>query len=125
MRPGVATTSSTPSFKALTCLLYSTPPYMATELNGRYLPSFSASSATWVASSLVGTITRALGFPVVLGPAASSLVKMVRRKTAVFPDPVCDCAMTSLPAMHSGKACSCMGVHCTKPASCIPFRMSG
>ena len=49
-------------------------------------------------------------------------MKIVIRKAAVFPVPVCAWPATSRPASASGSTCSWMGVQCVKPAARMPTR---
>src|SRR2546425_641174 len=97
------------------------PPYTAWMPNGVAWPSRRASLAICTTSSRVGAMTRARGAAGRPGRScARRRVKMVTRKAAVFPVPVCACPATSRPASASGRAFSWMGVQCVKPAARMP-----
>src|SRR5207253_3657709 len=71
--------------------------------------------------SRVGAMTSARGAAGRPGRSrARRGVKMVIRKAAVLPVPVCACPATSRPASASGRAFSWMGVQCVKPAARMP-----
>ena len=55
--PGVATSISTPLFKASICTLIAWPPYIVATRMSVYLPNLRSSSVICMASSLVGATT--------------------------------------------------------------------
>src|SRR6266545_2684212 len=69
------------------------------------------SSATWAASSRVGVSTSADG----VGPAGSSRSTRGMANARVLPEPVCDFARTSRPAMASGTTSDWMGKGAVMP----------
>src|SRR2546426_5548917 len=75
-----------------------TPPYAAAERRPLVRPTSAISSATWTASSRVGTSTRAAG----RGACGSRRSTIGMPKARVLPDPVGAFARTSCPAMPSG-----------------------
>src|SRR5947199_240644 len=94
------------------------PPYTAWMPKGAAWPSRRASLAICTTSSRVGAMTSARGAAGRPGRSrARRRVKMVIRKAAVLPVPVCACPATSRPASASGRAFSWMGVQCVKPAA--------
>src|SRR5574344_962683 len=80
-----------------------------------------ASSSICTANSLVGETTRALLLPW----ERIYRWNMVKRKTAVFPLPVLDCTMTSLPFSATGRTFSCTKVHSLNPALSTPMSIWG
>ena len=113
-RPGVPTIIWTPFFKDLICLTISCPPYTGSTLMSLiYLASFLISSATWIASSLVGHKTTACGFL----SSGSMLISSGIEYAAVFPVPVCACPTTSFPFKSSGIACAWIGDASSNPIS--------
>ncbi len=105
-RPGVATTMSTPLREASICFFIEAPPYTASTRRFRTAPSHSSCSVTWLASSRVGTSTRARGRE--LRGAASSWT-IGKPKARVLPDPVFALPVMSRPVRASGIASSWMG----------------
>src|SRR5437667_411893 len=97
------------------------PPYTAWMPKGAAWPSRRASLAICTTSSRVGAMTSARGAAGRPGRSrARRRVKMVIRKAAVLPVPVCACPATSRPASASGRTFSWMGVQCVKPAARMP-----
>ncbi len=109
-RPGVATTTSTPRFSASICLPYEAPPNTQASLSASDSPSGRSSSATWVASSRVGTNTRARGAfgvrlePDDVEPDDARRASIGKPNASVLPPPVCARPSTSRPARTSGIA---------------------
>jgi hypothetical protein len=97
------------------------PPKTAWMLNGVAWPRNLASSAICTTSSRVGAMTSARGAAGRPGRSRrSSRVKIVMRKAAVFPVPVCAWPATSRPASERGSTFSWIGVQCVKPADSMP-----
>ena len=96
-RPGVATRMCA-LFAAFPCAETEVPPYTAVTRSPFVRPMSSNSSATCVASSLVGTRTSAEG----RASAASRRWTIGAANARVLPDPVGDLARTSFPARASG-----------------------
>ena len=85
----------------------------------KYFPNLNNSSETCIASSLVGQITR-----VSTVPSHFILFKTGNPNAAVFPVPVCACAMISLPSRIIGIASACTGLGSAKPALFIAWLSS-
>ena len=121
-RPGVPITSCTPPFKERICFPISCPPY-----TGRILMpcinllSLRISSATWIASSLVGHRMIACSFRFF----GSIFWRSGIPKAAVFPVPVCAWPITSCPAITSGIAFAWIGLGSSNPISVIARRIFG
>jgi hypothetical protein len=113
-RPGVPTTTSIPFFRLFICLSMDCPPYMGTETMPVFAPIWFISWATWMASSRVGTSTRAQGL--LLLPLAS-FSTMGIPKAAVLPVPVWATPMMSLPFRRGGMAIFCIWVGSSNPMS--------
>ena len=87
-----------------------------------YAESFSASSAICITSSRVGAIIKAKGVPAFLALNSGFSIWYVIieiRKAAVFPVPVCACAMISEPSNDCGRTSYCIGVQSLNPSSLI------
>ena len=105
-RPGVATTRSTPRFNASICLPYGAPPNTQQSFRPSASPSGRSASATCMASSRVGTSTRARGaFDIRIEPDVARRASIGRPKAIVLPPPVWARPSTSRPANASGIAC--------------------
>src|SRR5450830_264077 len=101
-RPGVATTRCTLPCNAEIWWDIERPPATSLSLSWRLCASGSRASCTCMASSRVGTSTRASGRRDLAGPASASRASIGRPKARVFPDPVRARASTSRPARASG-----------------------
>src|ERR1035437_509658 len=112
-RPGVATTTSTPSRSAFTCGSYPTPPYTGITPSPKCLPYLRKLSSTCTHSSRVGVRINAR---VRFGPPSRrSMIGIT--KAAVLPVPVIANPMMSRPLSASGTACAWIGVGRWYPAS--------
>ncbi len=117
--PGVATTMSAVR-SPLICGTMDTPPYTSTMYVGLYFENVLSAIATWLQSSLVGTMMSAwIPFPRV------TFSRMGSPKAAVFPEPVCDCPKTSFPCWMSGSAFCCISVSSVNPNSLMARSSSG
>ncbi len=110
----MATTSEAPSANPFTCSSNPAPPYTVRVWWPRLAASGSRTSATWIASSRVGTITRARGR---FGEPCSSRSISGSPKASVLPEPVLALPHTSRPAMASGMVSSWMGKGCSMPSA--------
>src|ERR1017187_5911207 len=73
---------------------------------GRLRGAMRRSSATWIASALVGTTTRAFGAP---EGASPSICSSGMPNASVFPVPVLACPIMSCPRSASGRGSAWMG----------------
>ena len=113
-RPGVATSTSTPRIRLFFWEASPTPPKMQVveiAVNWAYCLK---QSATWMASSRVGSRIKARQ---VLGarnfPESKSNCKIGRANAAVFPVPVWAIPSKSQPSNRLGMDCSWIGVGCS------------
>ncbi|PSK57560.1 hypothetical protein B0E53_07003 [Micromonospora sp. MH33] len=102
-RPGVATTISTPRRSASICRSYGTPPTAVFRKMPTALPSGTSASLTCMASSRVGTRTRARGCSGRARLRSASRAITGRPKARVLPEPVWPRPSTSWPARASGR----------------------
>ena len=116
-RPGVATTMSTPRSNALSCGPYGMPPATRVRLSPWIRASGASTSATCIASSRVGTSTRARAQPE--GAFEPDRVVIIGSpKPSVLPDPVCPRPSTSRPASASGMVAAWIGNGWVMPPAC-------
>ena len=100
-RPGVPIIIWAPPFKERICFTMSCPPYTGSTFTPcMYLARLRTSSATWIASSLVGQRTIACVFLL----WGSTFINRGIPKAAVLPVPVCACPITSTPSITTGMA---------------------
>ena len=119
-RPGVPMTICTPSFRERICLTISWPPYTGSTFTPcMYLARRRISSATWIASSLVGQRAMAWSF-LFLGSIFSS---RGMPKAAVFPVPVWAWPIMSSPSLWMGIAWAWMGDGSSNPISPMARRI--
>ncbi len=117
-RPGVATTTSTPRASCSICRPIGAPPYTVVTRTPSRRPSGASTSATWRASSRVGTRTSPRGALGWRGPAAwASRASRGRPKARVLPEPVSARPSTSRPASASGSARAWMAKGAVMPCS--------
>ena len=109
--PGVPTIMSVPFFNCLIWNSIDCPPYTGVILIFLPFARLFISSATWIASSLVGAKTMACTtFP------GSNLSNIGREKAAVLPVPVCACPIISFsPSNNAGIVKACIGVGFSYP----------
>ena len=101
------------------------PPKTARVVRPVCRPRTSASARIWATSSRVGATMRARGpCAARAGLFCRRRVKIVIRKAAVLPVPVCAWPATSLPARAIGRVLAWIGVAKTNPASAMPQRTS-
>ena len=111
-----------PSFKERICFVISCPPYTGSTLMPcMYLLNFRSSSATCIASSLVGDKITACVFLL----SGSTFCSTGMPNAAVFPVPVCACPITSCPSIKAGIALACIGVASSNPISVMPRIITG
>ena len=108
-RPGVAISTSTPRSSAAIWSPIDTPPISSAIESLWYLPYFSKFSATWAASSRVGSRIRLRGIRARLRPWASTSI-IGSTKLAVLPVPVWATPIKSFIIRTDGIACAWMGV---------------
>ena len=108
-RPGVAISTSTPSFSALTWSPICTPPISSAILRSWFLPYFSKFSATWAASSRVGSRISERGIIARRRPWARMSI-IGSTKEAVLPVPVWAMPMMSFIISTGGMAWAWIGV---------------
>ena len=118
--PGVPTTIWVLCFNSLAWSEKGCFPNTATGLTLLNLPMLIISSLTWIASSLVGVKTRAWGF------CSSQFIFSHKGipKAAVFPLPVCDLTITSLPCSNSGITLCCTSDGSLYPKASKAFNIS-
>src|SRR5579875_1665140 len=105
-RPGHATTTSAPRRRPARCGPSPAPPYKACAVSERASSSGVISPLTWLASSRVGTSTKAWGCLGVLGVRVAA---MGRANARVLPDPVGALPEMSRPARASGMVAAWTG----------------
>ena len=121
-RPGVPMMICAPPFKERICFVISCPPYTGRILIPCiYLLNLRISSATWIASSLVGERIMTCVFLL----SGSTFSSIGIPNAAVFPLPVCAWPITSLPLNTTGIACAWIGDASSNPISLIPRRICG
>ena len=121
-RPGVPIIICTPPFRALIWREMSCPPYTGSTFTPCiYFASLRISSATWMASSLVGDKIKTCVFR----KDGSTFCKIGIPKAAVLPVPVWACPITSTPDKTTGIAWLWIGVASSNPMSAIPLKICG
>ena len=108
-RPGVAISTSTPFSSAFTWSPMDTPPMRSAMESLCWRPYFSKFSATWAASSRVGSRIRLRGIRARLRPCARMSI-IGSTKLAVLPVPVCAMPMMSRIIRTDGIAAAWIGV---------------
>ena len=115
-RPGVPTTTSTVASASI-CGSYARPPYSVTTFTSLRAAALRRSSATWMASSLVGTTTRPRGADGWPRPEVTMCCSIGMPKANVLPVPVRAWPMTSCPSSAIGKVSAWIGNAFVMPAA--------